>query len=322
MRLKLYAHFADIRFDYDDCYYRAQSMRAAAQNTAMSANLVFINIDWKTSRMHEKCNREDRKPIGPRAAPASVSATQQPLPAPPPPPPTLELAMQAHREVEEHLLIDWKSGKMHEISPRTSPNAIDRNLRILTQTIAGVVRDMSPTMICMCKVGDTTHPLSEEQMQKLEAEVVSAWQNAATEHIQLCSMFTTGSPYMTVYIDGPIHCSNHQMLQNLYLGKEEPRVAQTFVCSMPDGESIDVINVHAPSGINRLKDSQRWTLLTNMLQSNSRAMPECTIGDANFLIGRDMNTGSCLMSQLLKECSSHDSLRTQTQIHEPRLPKH
>ena len=70
--------------------------------------------------------------------------------------------MQAHREVEEHLLIDWKSGKMHEIPSRTGPNAIDHNLRILAQTIAGVVRDMSPTMICMCEVGETTHPLSED----------------------------------------------------------------------------------------------------------------------------------------------------------------
>ena len=75
-------------------------------------------------------------------------------------------------------------------------------------------------------------------------------------------------------------------------------------------------------GKNPLKDSQRRTLLTNLLQSNSQARPGCTIGQAHFVIGGDMNTDSHRMSNMLQECRHHGSLRTQAQIHEPASPKH
>ena len=105
---------------------------------------------------------------------------------------------------------------------------LNANVKVLAGTIEGVVRNMNPTMICMCEVGETKHLLSEEQMQQLVNRSMSAWQNAATEHIQLRSMFTTGSPYMTVYIDGPIRCSNHRILHNLYDADGEPRDLETM----------------------------------------------------------------------------------------------
>ena len=40
--------------------------------------------------------------------------------------------------------------------------------------------------------------------------------------------------------------------------------------------------VHAPSGKTRLTDQQRQTLLTNLLQSNSKSMPGQTIGSARY----------------------------------------
>ena len=79
----------------------------------------------------------------------------------------------------------------------------------------------------------------------------------------------------------------HATEQDLYSANAQPRTAQAFVCSSPDGddERIDVVNVHAPSGSGRLKDLQRMALLTSLLQSNSRAVPGRTIGNARFLIG-------------------------------------
>ena len=167
------------------------------------------------------------------------------------------------------------------------------------------MRTMNPSIICMCEVGETKHPLSETQMLQVATRSVSAWQDAATEHIQLRYMFTTGAPYMTIYIDGPIQCSDHRILHNLYYAAGKPRDAQTFVCTLFDHESVDMVNVHAPSGNKPLKDSQRRTLLTNLLQSNSQARPGCTIGQAHFLMGGDMNTDPHKMSQLLQECSDH-----------------
>ncbi len=102
---------------------------------------------------------------------------------------------------------------------------------------------------------------------------------------------------MTIYVSGPFQCSDHQILHDLYYAGGEARTAQAFVLSGPGGGSIDVINVHAPSGIKKLKGAQRWSLLTNLLQSNSQARPGLTIGNRNFLIGGDMNTSSFLFPQ-------------------------
>ena len=62
-------------------------------------------------------------------------------------------------------------------------------------------------------------------------------------------------------------------------------------CCGPGDVTVDVIHVHAPSpGKKKLTDQQRKTLLTNLLQSNSKSMPGRAIGKARFLIGGDMNT--------------------------------
>ena len=115
---------------------------------------------------------------------------------------------------------------------------------------------------------------------------------------------------MTIYIDGPIQCSCHRILKGLYNAQGLPRTAQTFLCCGPGGVTVDVINVHAPSGRKTLTDQQRQTLLTNLLQSNSKSMPEQAIGSARFLIGGDMNTAPFLLSQLLQVCRDNGSLHT------------
>ena len=114
-------------------------------------------------------------------------------------------------------------------------------------------------------------------METIATELMKAWKDAATEHVRLRSMFETGYPYMTVYIDSPIQCSDHRILKDLYDGHGEPRTAQVFVCSL-GVDKMDVINVHAPSGRYKLKDTERTTLMENLLQSNSHAMPGHTIG--------------------------------------------
>ena len=68
------------------------------------------------------------------------------------------------------------------------------------------------------------------------------------------------------------------------------RSAQAFSCRGPGGVTIDVVNAHAPSGAEKLTDKQRKELLTNLLQSNSMALPGTSLGNGSFLIGGDMNT--------------------------------
>ena len=123
---------------------------------------------------------------------------------------------------------------------------LNRNMALLAQTITGVVRNMSPSMICMCEVGEVRNLLSENKMEQVVAQVISAWRDAATEHVKLHSMIRADAPYVTVYIDGPIRCSQHRILKDLYNVAGESRTAQSFVCSLPSGECMDVVNAHAP----------------------------------------------------------------------------
>ena len=199
---------------------------------------------------------------------------------------------------------------------------LSANMQKLAKTIKDIVNNMKPTVICMCEVGEVKYPLDSDQMQKVADAAILAWKDAATEHIQLRSMFTTGAPYITLYINGPIQCSEHRILRNLYQARDGlPRTAQAFVCSSGSGESMDVINVHAPSGSCKLKDKQRTDLLTNVLQSSSNATPGVSIGRSKFLLGGDMNTKNHQMSQLLSMCRSAGSLHTEEQIHERADPQ-
>ena len=54
-------------------------------------------------------------------------------------------------------------------------------------------------------------------------------------------------------------------------------------------KKIDVINVNARAGSDTLKDAQRRSLLTNLLQSSSQARLGYKIGDAYFLLSRSKN---------------------------------
>ena len=170
------------------------------QNTMMSANVVFVNIEWAQTR-HSKAR----------------------------------------------------------------PN---RNMQILGKTIAGIVHNMKPAIICMNEVGQAMILLTEEHMQQVADQIMHAWKGSATDHFALRSMFQVGAPYMTL-----LQCSCHRILEILYDAQGEPRITLTFLCCGSGGVNVDVTNVNAPSGKLRLTDAQRKTLLTHLLQSNSKAMP-------------------------------------------------
>jgi len=85
--------------------------------------------------------------------------------------------------------IDWKASRHARLHA---------NMTRLGDTIANVVHNMNPTMICMCEVGEATNPLTLEQMQQVSYQSMHAWKGAATEHFELRSMFQVGAPYMTI----------------------------------------------------------------------------------------------------------------------------
>ncbi len=107
--------------------------------------------------------------------------------------------------------IDWKKSR------HSNRKSLTNNMLTLGRTIAGVVRNMKPAMICMSEVGEANNPLTEEHMQQVEEETMQAWRDAATELVELHNMFQVGAPYMTVYDVGQVQCSGHRILKDLRL---------------------------------------------------------------------------------------------------------
>ena len=174
----------------------------------------------------------------------------------------------------------------------------------------------------MCEVGTASDLLIEAHMQEIAKTIQKALQNHATEHFRLRSLFTANAQYMTAYDELRVQCAEHRILRNLYSAQRQPRTAQMFLCRGPDGSSVDVINVHAPSGTPRLTDAQRKTLLRNLLQSNSESIPGHTIATARFLICGNINTSPHSLSQMLQMLRQQGVLQTKAQVMEGTMPKH
>ena len=44
---------------------------------------------------------------------------------------------------------------------------LNANMKVLGTTITNIVQNMKPTVICMCEVGETSNPSSNEQIQEV-----------------------------------------------------------------------------------------------------------------------------------------------------------
>jgi hypothetical protein len=209
--------------------------------------------------------------------------------------------------------IDWKQSRH---------NKEHANMSKLSFTIGSVINNMKPAMLCMSEVGEASIALTEMSMQQVANQTVQAWRDAATEHVELKCMFEVGAPYMTVYDVSQVQCSCHRILTDLFSAQGQPRTAQAFLCCGPGGVTVDVTNVHLPSGGHKLTNQQRKTFLKNVLQSKSKSMPGTTIGHARFLIGGDMNTLPFALSGMLQTCKDDRVLHTAVQVIHPTFAKH
>ena len=159
-------------------------------------------------------------------------------------------------------------------------------------------------------------------MQEIPNTIQKALRIHATEDFRLRFLCIADAQYMTPYNELRVQCAKHRILRNLYAAQRKPLTAHIFQCRGPDGNSIDVINVHAPSGKPSLTDAQRKALLRNLLHSNSESSPGHTIGTARFVIGGDMNTAPHSLSQMLQMLRQQGVLQTKTQVMEGTMPKH
>ena len=64
--------------------------------------------------------------------------------------------------------IDWKK------SWHNTKKSIRHSLKVLHDTIAGIVRQMSPAVLCMCEVGAASDLLTEAHMQEIAKTIQKA----------------------------------------------------------------------------------------------------------------------------------------------------
>ena len=183
--------------------------------------------------------------------------------------------------------IDWKRSR-HD-----SPASTHRNLGVLSNTIASIVTNMKPDAICCCEVGEAMKPMTTVQMSAIVNTIRTTWEATATEHPDISVLFAQGAPYLTIWDGNRCQCTHGRILEDVYVVQGHRRTAQAFLFLLPgmnDEDGLDVFNVHAPSGQPKLRDSQRYHLIKNMLQSSSMTRPNKRIGECRFLLGGDMNT--------------------------------
>ena len=58
--------------------------------------------------------------------------------------------------------------------------ALIGNMRVIANTIRGVVDEMRPTIICLCEVGEVNIPLTGRMMEQMATGLMGAWRDAAT----------------------------------------------------------------------------------------------------------------------------------------------
>ena len=221
--------------------------------------------------------------------------------------------------------IDWKSSRHNTQESRA------RNKGTLQETIASIVANMRPDILCMVEVGVASSLMKEEELEAVADWCVEQWKRTATgragagwrspeffggeqawkaaqDDFSLSVLYAKDAPYMTIYNKKKCSCTKNATLRNLYQNKmNEPRTAQHMLFEPRTGaignlELVEIVNVHAPSGSNKrqLTDPNRKELIFNILQSESLENPATTIGHKNFLIGGDMNTAPGTLTELLQ----------------------
>ena len=111
--------------------------------------------------------------------------------------------------------IDWKSTR------HNTQESCARNKRTLQETIASIVAQMRPDILCMSEVGVASSLMTEEQLEAVAEWCVEQWKRTATgragagfrspeyqseqawkaaqENFSLSVLYAKDAPYMTIY---------------------------------------------------------------------------------------------------------------------------
>jgi len=196
--------------------------------------------------------------------------------------------------------MDWKE-------ERHAGKNWQRHRALWRSTTETLLRHFQPAVMCFCEVGVVTSPLSEQHFNDLKDITRQAWISfgAAAKHVEFLQ--TPGEPYLTAYRTDRVTCEHYSMLSDLYDAQGSERTAQHFLLKPATSteDSINVINVHAPSGTKRrLTDTQRAKLVGSLLQTTSLIDDTKSVGNDSYIIGGDLNTGEQVLTGIMRELES------------------
>ncbi len=131
--------------------------------------------------------------------------------------------------------IDWKSTR------HNTQESCARNKRTLQETIASIVAQMRPDILCMSEVGVASSLMTEEQLEAVAEWCVEQWKRTATgragagfrspeyqseqawkaaqENFSLSVLYAKDAPYMTIYNNKKCTCLKNTTLHNVYQPK-------------------------------------------------------------------------------------------------------
>ena len=89
-------------------------------------------------------------------------------------------------------------------------------MNILHNTIAGIVQNMTPAVLCMCEVGAASDLLTEVHMQEIANTIQKAGRSHATEAFRLKFLFIADAQYMNIYNELRFQCIKHRIIRNIY----------------------------------------------------------------------------------------------------------
>ena len=72
------------------------------------------------------------------------------------------------------------------------------SLQHVSDNVSAFLKQRAPRPCCMCEVGDK-NAWTDQQMSEVANQCISTWKRAATEHVNLGTMYQTEAPYMTMY---------------------------------------------------------------------------------------------------------------------------
>ena len=216
-----------------------------------------------------------------------------------------ERATTSFKMVRDHSIvvfvnIDWKASRHNTV------DSANRNMKRLKTTVRSIIKTHKPVVICFCEVGESSNPLSLDQMSTVSKAIEDTW-HELLQSTQLQRSFEQGYPYLTVWDSSRVDCFNFHITK--CYERQPFRTAQLFGMRAATLE-VDIVNIHLASGKEKLTDAARKGSLKNILQRKS-SLHDGTIGQSrSFLVGGDMNTCKERMSLIFSTLKRDDVLQS------------